>query len=71
MHFLIPLTVIAFRADGDIQRRQAMIDTAVDCAVSMSIGFALVIWLARERLSLARILLLVSMAAPYVRVILR
>jgi hypothetical protein len=69
LHYLLPLLVVVMtgREDG-AARRQRLIATAIDCTLSMAIAFAVVIWLAGDRLQVAMFVLLLSMATPYVRI---
>jgi hypothetical protein len=53
--------------EGDARRRR-LVATAIDCTLSMAIAFAVVIWLAADRLQLAMLVLLLSMATPYLRI---
>jgi len=72
LHFAIPMLVVLFRdADAAPRRRADLIRTAADCALSMGVAFALVIWLARDHIGLAMAVLLGSMALPYVRLLIR
>jgi uncharacterized membrane protein YfcA len=45
-----------------------MIATAIDCTISASVAFALAIWLATDQLQTAMLILLLSMALPYIRI---
>ena len=69
LHYLVPLLVTAFPSP-DEQRTRQLQRTAIDCTLSMGIGFALVLWLAREKLQLAMLILFLSMLLPYVRLLL-
>lgn len=69
LHYLVPLLVTAFPSP-DEQRTRQLRRTAIDCTLSMGIGFALVLWLAREKLQLAMLILFLSMLLPYVRLLL-
>ncbi len=69
LHYLVPLLVAAFRS-SDRQRKAQLRRTAIDCTISMSLGFLLVIWLAQDRLQLAMLILFVSMLLPYLRLLL-
>lgn len=72
LHFAIPMLVVFFRdADAAPHRRADLIRTAVDCALSMTLAFVLVIWLARDHIGLAMAVLLVSMALPYLGLLIR
>ena len=69
LHYLPPLLVVVMtgREEGDARRRR-LVATAIDCTLSMAIAFAVVIWLAADRLELAMVVLLLSMATPYLRI---
>jgi hypothetical protein len=69
LHYLLPLLVVVMtgREEGEARRRR-LVATAIDCTLSMAIAFAVVIWLAADRLQLAMVVLLLSMAAPYLRI---
>ena len=70
LHYAIPLLVVLLRgAVSPAARRAALLGTAADCTVSMLLAFALVVWLAEERWSLAMGVLSASMAVPYVRLL--
>lgn len=71
LHYLVPLLVILLRSSGRM-RRPAMIATLLDCTLSMAVSFGLVIWLVgQDRLTIAMMLLLASMALPYLRILAR
>jgi hypothetical protein len=70
LHFAVPVLVALLRERSAALRREAIRRTLIDCTISMSIAFALVIWLAREHLALAMGILLLSMATPYLRLLL-
>lgn len=69
LHYLLPLLVVVMTGseEGEARRRR-LIATAIDCTASMVIAFAVVIWLAGDRLQVAMIVLLLSMATPYLRI---
>lgn len=69
LHYLIPLLVAVMRSPDAAGRKLAIRGALIDCSLSMGLAFTLVIWLAREHLTLAMGILLLSMAAPYVRVL--
>ena len=72
LHYLVPMLVVFFRnADDAGLRRKRLITTAIDCSISMTLGFALVIFLAEKDMLTAMIVLLLSMFTPYVRLLLR
>lgn len=69
LHYLLPLLIVAMTGteEGDARKRR-LIATAVDCTLSMAFAFTVVIWLAGGRLQAAMVVLLLSMAAPYLRI---
>jgi hypothetical protein len=69
LHYLLPLLVVVMtgREEGEARKRR-LVATAIDCSLSMVIAFAVVIWLAADRLQLAMLVLLLSMATPYLRI---
>lgn len=69
LHFLLPILVVVMtgREEGEARKRR-LVATAIDCTLSMVIAFAVVIWLAAERLQVAMFVLLLSMALPYLRI---
>jgi len=69
LHYLLPLLVVVMtgREEGEARRRR-LVATAIDCTLSMAAAFAVVIWLAADRLQLAMVVLLLSMATPYLRI---
>ena len=69
LHYLLPLLVVVMtgREEGEARKRR-LVTTAIDCSLSMVIAFAVVIWLAADRLQLAMVVLLLSMATPYLRI---
>ncbi|RMG32951.1 MAG: hypothetical protein D6720_12400 [Gammaproteobacteria bacterium] len=68
LHYLVPLLITAFRS-SDRERTARLRRTAIDCTLSMFVGFVLVIWLAQDRLQLAMSILFVSMLVPYARLL--
>ena len=69
LHYLLPALVVVMTATEEGgARKQRLIATAVDCTVSMVTAFAVVTWLAGDRLQVAMFILLASMAAPYLRI---
>lgn len=71
LHFLVPVLVTLFHDGGEPSQRSALKATLIDCTLSMSLGFALVIVIARDRLPLAMGILLLSMFLPYIRLLSR
>jgi len=72
LHFLVPLLVVLVRSEGPQRRRRALRLTLLDCSLSMAASFALVIWLAGSaRLTTAMLVLLLSLALPYIRIFTR
>ena len=66
LHFGGPVGVAILTSEG-VQYRQRMVrHMLVDSAVSMLLAFMLVIWLARDKMQLAMMVMLLSMAVPYV-----
>lgn len=67
LHYLIPVLVAVIRSPGQAERQRAIGAAVLDCTVSMTAAFALALWLADRHLALAMTILLLAMAAPYVR----
>lgn len=69
LHYLLPMLVVVMTGseEGEARKRR-LVATAIDCTLSMLIAFVLVIWLAGDWLQIAMFVLLLSMAAPYVRI---
>jgi hypothetical protein len=69
LHYLIPIIIVFFQNVSDPElRKKRMIATAIDCTLSMTVAFALVIWLSENQLHVAMYILMLSMATPYLRV---
>ncbi len=69
LHYLIPIVIVFFQHVADpTMRKQRMIATAVDCTLSMTAAFILVIWLSNDRLQTAMLILMLSMSIPYIRI---
>lgn len=69
LHYLVPALVVIMRSD-DHERRSRLRRALLDCTVSMLASFAVVIWLVlQERITAAMVVLLVSLALPYVRIL--
>ncbi len=69
LHYAIPLVAIFFmHSDDQVVRRQRMIATAIDCTISATTAFGLAIWLAADQLQMAMLILVISMALPYIRI---
>ena len=69
LHYLLPMLVVVMTGSEEGEaRRQRLVATAIDCTLSMVLAFAVVIWLAAERLQVAMFVLLLSMAMPYLRI---
>lgn len=69
LHYLIPIVIVFFQnVEDPVLRKRRMIATAIDCTLSMSIAFALVIWLSGDRLQTAMFVLMISMSLPYFRI---
>jgi hypothetical protein len=70
LHFAVPVLIVFVRETSADRRRDAIRRTLLDCTFSMTLAFALVIWLASDHLALAMGILLLSMASPYLRLLL-
>ncbi|OGT91123.1 MAG: hypothetical protein A2286_04395 [Gammaproteobacteria bacterium RIFOXYA12_FULL_61_12] len=71
LHFLPPALIVFFRHAGEPGlRRERLIATALDCTFSMAAAFGLVVSLAGQDISVAMLVLLVSMFTPYIRLFL-
>jgi hypothetical protein len=69
LHYLIPLVIVFFQnVEDPAARKKQMIATAIDCTISMTLAFSLVIWLSADHLQTAMFVLMISMSLPYVRV---
>jgi hypothetical protein len=69
LHYLIPIVIVFFQnVEDPAARKKQMIATAIDCSISMSLAFALVIWLSGDRLQTAMFVLMISMSLPYFRI---
>lgn len=69
LHYLLPMLVVVMTGSEEGEaRRQRLVATAIDCTLSMVLAFAVVIWLAADRLQVAMFVLLLSMAMPYLRI---
>ena len=69
LHYLLPMLVVVMTGSEEGEaRRQRLVATAIDCTLSMVVAFAVVIWLAADRLQVAMFVLLLSMAMPYLRI---
>lgn len=51
------------------QRRRLLIGIFIDCSVTLVIGFTLSIWLFKHELTLAMLILVISMCLPYVHIV--
>lgn len=71
MHYLLPILIVIIFSRENSNRRHNVLLTAIDCTVSMALTFVIVIWLASDNLALAMIIMLVSLSAPYFRIILK
>jgi hypothetical protein len=69
LHYLLPMLVVVMTGseEGEARKRR-LVATAIDCTLSMLIAFVVVIWLAGDRLQIAMLVLLLSMATPYLRI---
>jgi hypothetical protein len=69
LHYLVPALVVLIRS-SDAERRANLRRALLDCTLSMGVSFALVIWLvSQQRITAAMLVLLLSMALPYVRIL--
>ncbi|MCB1922632.1 MAG: hypothetical protein KDJ27_02605 [Gammaproteobacteria bacterium] len=70
LHFLLPVLVLFVTGnEAEPTRRRLIRNALVDSGLSMAIAFAVVIVLAQQgRMLPAMLILLVSMAAPFVRI---
>ena len=72
LHYLVPMLIVFFRnVEDEEQRKKRLIATAIDCTISMSLAFALVIFMAEQNIQTAMIILLISVFTPYIRLLLR
>lgn len=65
LHFMGPIGVVILITADPAVRPRLVRYMLIDCCLTMLIAFALVIWLAEERLGSAMVILLVSMLVPY------
>lgn len=69
LHYLVPALVVLIRS-GDAERHANLRHAVLDCTLSMLVSFSLVIWLVgQQRITAAMLVLLLSMALPYVRIL--
>lgn len=69
-HYLGPLLVGYLTGqETPLQRRRLLIRLLIDCSVTLIVGFALAIWLFNRELTLAMLVLVVSMCLPYLHII--
>jgi hypothetical protein len=70
LHFLLPVLVLFITGhETEALRRKLIRHALIDAGVSMIAAFALAIYLAQEEdLSTAMLILLLSMAVPFVRI---
>jgi hypothetical protein len=69
LHYLIPIVIVFFQAVEEPElRKRRMIATAIDCTISMTLAFSLVIWLSTDHLQTAMFVLMISMSLPYFRI---
>lgn len=72
LHYLMPMLIVFFRNADDAELlRKRLIATAIDCSISMTFAFGLVIFLAGKDMFISMVVLLFSMFTPYVRLLLR
>jgi len=71
LHYLLPLLVVFLRgADQRASLKRHLIQTAIDCTVSMGSAFLLVIGLADQNMQAAMLILSISLVLPYIRLML-
>ena len=69
LHYLLPVLFLFVTGQEDDETRKALIKRAlIDSTVSMAVVFTLIIWLAKEHLSLAMAIMAISLAFPFVRI---
>jgi hypothetical protein len=69
LHYLMPALVVVMRSTEQ-ERRPNLMRALLDCTLSMLLTFAVVIWLVSgERITAAMLVLLLSMALPYIRIL--
>ena len=70
LHFGGPVGLAILTSQGASLRRRMVRYMLIDSALSMLIAFVVVIWLTRNNLQLAMMVLLLSMLVPYVMLLL-
>ena len=65
LHFMGPVGVVILITADPAARQRLVRSMLIDCCLTMLIAFALVIWLAEDRLGSAMVILLGSMLVPY------
>lgn len=65
LHFLGPIGVVVFTIHDPLLRRRLRRYVVIESAVSMTIAFALAIWLSTEQMTLAMLVLFVAILSPY------
>ena len=70
LHFVGPVGLAILTSQGASLRQRMVRHMLIDSALSMLIAFVVVIWLARNNLQLAMMVLLISMLVPYVMLLL-
>lgn len=69
LHYLLPVLFLFITGQEDDETRKHLIRRAlIDSTVSMVAVFVLIIWLAKEHISLAMAVMAVSLAFPFVRI---
>ena len=69
LHYLLPILIVIMFSTSKTDRRRDVLATAMDCTVSMTATFIIVVWLAADHLGMAMLILLLSLSAPYFRII--
>lgn len=72
LHYLLPVLLLFITGNESAQQRRRMIRTSlIDSSVSMVLAFALVFWLVQsDRLTLAFVILMLTMAVPLLHILL-
>ena len=65
LHYGGPIGVAILTTPSSSLRRRLIRYMVIECSLSMLIAFALVIWLVKDQLGIAMLILLLSMLVPY------
>ena len=69
LHYLGPLLVgMLTGRETPMARKRLLIGVAVDCTASMTIAFMLALCLFSDRIQIAMLVLLISLAVPYLHI---